>query len=416
MKIFMLFFNRKISSFLYIALLLFVVNTNSSKAITESYLNISTVGSTNAFYIDSIKNVVSNSFGYGINYYPDSSKFGYFADLSYLNYINYTDRNFFNSNLGFMYTYDFSNELKDLFNTSASFSNRFDASTYSIFDYLQFLLNFSYIHNFSETTSFDISYFPRYRSYLNYSNINYYENALSASYSDYFETKTNLNFTATLLNKNYLTSSQHSSMMTMHINEKPKTTNFIQKKGPKWNMNPGDAQNTSNNLNSMQSSATSITQLTGNLHLAQNIFESTGLELSIFASRYLSKMTPVNIDGAFAFIGEAELFDDPYSFENSSISLTLNQILPYDIFGKMTFSYLDKNYNTYILQSDSSKLQRKDKVYFSNISLTKDFEIRDFLFNSISIELAYTYFKNESNLSEFLFNYNDLFLSCTFNF
>jgi hypothetical protein len=92
--------------------LLFVVNTNSSKAITESYLNISTGGSTNAFYIDSIKNVVSNSFGYGINYYPDSSKFGYFADLSYLNYINYTDRNFFNSNLGFMYTYDFSNELR----------------------------------------------------------------------------------------------------------------------------------------------------------------------------------------------------------------------------------------------------------------------------------------------------------------
>jgi len=394
---------------------LFLFNINNAKSITETYVIVSGAGSTNAFYIDSIKNVISNSFGFGINYYPDSSKFGYLADVSYLNYINYTDRNFFNSNLGIMYTYELDNAMTNLLNASASFTNRFDAAAFTIFDYLQFLANFSYIHNFSEMSSLDISYFPRYRNYLNYSSINYIENAMSMSYSDIFETKTNINVTATLLNKKYLNTSKNMSMMTGQIKEKFKIKNEIQKKGRWRNINPGDAQNTSNNLNSMQTSA-GISQITGNLHIAQNIFETTGLELSFFASRYLNKMTPVSIDGAFFFNGESELFDDPYSYENSSISLTLNQILPFDIFGKLTFSYLDKNYNLYILQQDSSKLQRNDKVSFINLSLNKDFETPDLFFKLLSIELAYSYYKNNSNTSEFYFNYSDLYLFLIFNF
>lgn len=239
---------------------------------------------------------------------------------------------------------------------------------------------------------------------------------MSMSYSDIFETKTNINVTATLLNKKYLNTSKNMSMMTGQIKEKFKIKNEIQKKGHWGNINPGDAQNTSNNLNSMQTSTTSISQITGNLHIAQNIFETTGLELSLFASRYLNKITPVSIDGAFFFNGESELFDDPYSYENSSISLTLNQILPFDIFGKLTFSYLDKNYNLYILQQDSTKLQRNDKVSFINLSLNKDFETPDLFFKLLSIELAYSYYKNNSNTSEFYFNYSDLYLSLIFNF
>jgi hypothetical protein len=354
---------NKFAIFLLTLFVLCVLNLDIF-AETESYVNLSTGGSTNAFYLDSATDVISTGITAGINYYPNNSQFGYFAELNYLNYFNFTNRNYFNGYLGLMYTKPFDSAMQNVLNISGSFNSRLDASDYDIYDYNQLMLNFTYLHNYTEQNNLEISYNPRLRLYSNYSTISYIENTLSTEYSHHFATKTGLVITGAILNKNYMSVSQATKQM-MFIEPKSKNDFTILKKNQygKRMLNPSDMKTMPNNMNSLESSSKSISQVTLNLHVSQNLFENTGLAVEFFASRYLNSIKQVNVDGSVSFDGESELFDDPYSFENSSVVFTLTQILPFGIIAKLNSNYADKRYSYFSYSIDSSKFKGKINFY-----------------------------------------------------
>jgi len=405
---------NKFAIFLLTLFVLCVLNLDIF-AETESYVNLSTGGSTNAFYLDSAADVISTGITAGINYYPNNSQFGYFAELNYLNYFNFTNRNYFNGYLGLMYTKPFDSAMQNVLNISGSFNSRLDASDYDIYDYNQLMLNFTYLHNYTEQNNLEISYNPRLRLYSNYSTISYIENTLSTEYSHHFATKTGLVITGAILNKNYMSVSQATKQM-MFIEPKSKNDFTILKKNQygKRMLNPSDMKTMPNNMNSLESSSKSISQVTLNLHVSQNLFENTGLAVEFFASRYLNSIKQVNVDGSVSFDGESELFDDPYSFENSSVVFTLTQILPFGIIAKLNSNYADKRYSYFSYSIDSSKIQRKDKFLSSYVSLSRDFPMENFWVKNLNVEILLSYLKNESSVD--FFNYNNTELLLTFSF
>jgi hypothetical protein len=405
---------NKFAIFLLTLFVLCVLNLDIF-AETESYVNLSTGGSTNAFYLDSATDVISTGITAGINYYPNNSQFGYFAELNYLNYFNFTNRNYFNGYLGLMYTKPFDSAMQNVLNISGSFNSRLDASDYDIYDYNQLMLNFTYLHNYTEQNNLEISYNPRLRLYSNYSTISYIENTLSTEYSHHFATKTGLVITGAILNKNYMSVSQATKQM-MFIEPKSKNDFTILKKNQygKRMLNPSDMKTMPNNMNSLESSSKSISQVTLNLHVSQNLFENTGLAVEFFASRYLNSIKQVNVDGSVSFDGESELFDDPYSFENSSVVFTLTQILPFGIIAKLNSNYADKRYSYFSYSIDSSKIQRKDKFLSSYVSLSRDFPMENFWVKNLNVEILLSYLKNESSVD--FFNYNNTELLLTFSF
>jgi hypothetical protein len=405
---------NKFAIFLLTLFVLCVLNLDIF-AETESYVNLSTGGSTNAFYLDSATDVISTGITAGINYYPNNSQFGYFAELNYLNYFNFTNRNYFNGYLGLMYTKPFDSAMQNVLNISGSFNSRLDASDYDIYDYNQLMLNFTYLHNYTEQNNLEISYNPRLRLYSNYSTISYIDNTLSTEYSHHFATKTGLVITGAILNKNYMSVSQATKQM-MFIEPKSKNDFTILKKNQygKRMLNPSDMKTMPNNMNSLESSSKSISQVTLNLHVSQNLFENTGLAVEFFASRYLNSIKQVNVDGSVSFDGESELFDDPYSFENSSVVFTLTQILPFVIIAKLNSNYADKRYSYFSYSIDSSKIQRKDKFLSSYVSLSRDFPMENFWVKNLNVEILLSYLKNESSVD--FFNYNNTELLLTFSF
>ncbi len=405
---------NKFATFLLTLFAICVLNLDAF-AETESYVNLSTGGNTNAFYLDSASDVISTGITAGINYYPNNSKFGYFAELNYLNYFNFTNRNYFNGYLGLMYTKPFDSAMQNVLNISGSFNSRLDAIDYNIYDYNQLMLNFTYLHNYTEQNDLEVSYNPRLRLYSNYSTISYVENTLSTEYSHHFATKTGLVITGAILNKNYMSASQTTSQM-MFIESKSKSDFTILKKNQngKKMLNPSDMKTMPNNMNSLESSSKSISQVTLNLHVSQNLFENTGLAVEFFASRYLNSIKQVSIDGSVSFDGESELFDDPYSFENSSVAFTLTQILPFGIIAKLSSNYADKKYSYFSYTTDSSKIQRKDKFLSSYVSLSRDFPMGNFWVKNLNVETLLSYLKNESSVD--FFNYNNTELLLTFSF
>jgi hypothetical protein len=383
----------------------------------EGYSNLWIGSSNNAFYLDSAGNTLISGAGIGFRFFKENSNFSSSAELNFTDYISFTERNFLNLSTGIYYSKALDYPAKNFFSFTGNLNCRIGSADIDIYNYIQPLIQGNYTHNFSDNTYIQASYSPRMRFYMNYPEINYFENSISGNFRTLFDTKTTLFVSTSYLQKNYINSSINTMGNMTSAKSKSKNENFIQKKY-KWGKIIGNnkIKEIVTNVNTIQMSGYSPSQISGSIKVGQNISENFGISLNISLSSSLNSISKDSLQGISYFSGDMELFDDSYSYENLSISPTITYILPFEIISKLSYFNSEKQYNYFAELADGNQSQRKDSYRFISFSLEKSFYFDTSFINQMILNFEYNFYNNKSN--SYLFNYEsqDLSLSLQINF
>lgn len=353
---------------LILILIVFALVTNND-AIAQLDIDLNTTNGyvTNQMQDASLLSTAISSNNLSLNYQPESP-FSVIAGLGYVNYLQLSDRNYLTLYSGLGY----SSYLNADENASISIllvgNIRSASEDNSLSDSKQLLGGLQIKKLFTETSVIDISNNLRYKRYDYLSELSFLDNQLAASFTKSFETKTTLNLALTLNTKLY---SDNISLIAID--------------GP--GANPA-------NLNK------STVQLVYQIALAQNLFEKTGIRLSYEQSTFVKDYeTPLDYVG-YDFSGDGEFFDDPYSFEQSQVSLTLTQMLPYDVKFSAVGSYAQKTYNYMSLIAEDTYQDRLDDHYSYQFGLEKSFSFDSSFFKRVNLKMDYEFYDNKSTMSE----------------
>ena len=159
----------------------------------------------------------------------------------------------------------------------------------------------------------------------------------------------------------------------------------------------------------------STSQIRAWINVGQSIADGTGVSV-----KYLQRWNPGNrgaamTGGSVDFIGEEELFDDPYSYESSEITIRLTQLLPWSMQAQIAGYYYNKNYPyPYTLDySTAGTENRKDIRRGAWLTLNKAFPGDWFMFKGVRLTMTYVYTLNSSN--NIFDDYNSNYLSLRFS-
>jgi len=152
-------------------------------------------------------------------------------------------------------------------------------------------------------------------------------------------------------------------------------------------------------------------QLRASAVIGQSLGESTGLSLSYLKRFNLDARSRAVVGGTVEFIGEEELFDDPYSFESDEAAVKLTQLLPWEMTFVVSGSIQWKRYSYPADLAEPASEQKKDLRYGSSVEVSKLLGGNWLLFSGLELSLAYAYIRNESNAAWYNYRGNDISFS-----
>ncbi len=379
-----------------------------------------------------------NAVGYGFNNYSADTSFStlitqtdisigqdfdenfqLFGTFSYINFAQFTERNFIAPEIGLAYSNAFSESTFMNMNLGANF--RTGSKEYNYFNYLQPMLNLSFGYNLNETSALTFNSSNRYKNYTKLSDFNFLENLNSISFRKSFETKTTISGSLSLNNKIYL--SNYEEFVT------PDLILIMKNKGyGKGNMGMGNMNNNNNPstdtitsgdttylINYKQIGAKTSTQVKYALNVAQNLFESTGLSANFQQGFIISDFKSSDYSTVYDFATDDDLYDDPFVFDFTKLSGKITQMLPLDIKLQLNYSYTNKQY--YFAVDDATpQIMRNDKVYNYGLNIEKSFDFEDLFINNITLNFDYSYINNKSNSQNFDYNYSFLMFGLNIGF
>ncbi len=377
----------------------------------------------NAFRSDISKPTYVNRNSLAIGYFPKNDPWAASYNLGLTHFGSYPDRLYSNHNLAFSYDFyfhkdgDAKKEVNSVLGLFSSMSGRIDKEALEFYDYYQGAVSASLEHYIGEAGSVEAGYKFRYRTYPNFNDMTYFENYLSAGYQTSFPTNTSLFLGADMGLKNYISLSQFDTQ--------PVDTDMTAASGSSVEVRPGHGGDNGKQMKQRQSMGGTGSdiiytpgivykdpfsgRLTLNANIGQSLGKKTGLSLYLGKSFIMSRDGTSLVSGTADYYGEDELFDDPYSYESSDVSLKLTKILFDKYTVKLTgfYSYKHYLYEIDLLTDDTdvtgSADDRRDDYSGILANVSRSFDTSILVFNGIELTLSYYYINNNSN-SPF-FNY-----------
>jgi hypothetical protein len=213
-------------------------------------------------------------------------------------------RTFYEHSPGTSYTQIFGGDGATILNALALYAIRDNRDEYELYDHAQLSLQCNLRHYLSESSSLRAGYSFRSVSFSTLTDFDYLEHALFVQMGWTVASKTSLFLQTDLAYKSYSTSNVDSqSAMTS---------------GAGYGRRGGKA------------STPGVTQLIGTIKLGQGIWDGTGLSLMGQYQVSLQKESRFLVFSG-GTLTDDELFDDHYGYEGPLASLTVTQLLPYDL-------------------------------------------------------------------------------------
>jgi hypothetical protein len=313
-------------------------------------------------------------------------------------------------------------------------SFRLDGKEYALYDYSQMQASALVRHRILDDVPLLASYRLRYRKYPNFGELGYIEHFATVGSMVFFESRTSVRLQAELGFKNYLRSVNHNSFPGGTGFTSPSVLTVDGLQGGGWGggnggwgggggagrMDMGDrfGGGMDRSVEYLVYEEPSTSQLSTWINLGQGITESTGLSLRYLQRWNLTDRGRAFIGGAVDFIGEEELFDDPYSYESSELTLTLTQVLGWGMTLKAGGLYQHKSYGypSTLDYSDPDVADRLDTRAGGWLTITKSLGGGWLLFDGLDLSLGYVYLRNQSNTSWYDYHSNAISLGISTDF
>lgn len=316
------------------------------------------------------KNFISS---YDFILQQEIGSFGYMYNGTIYNFSNTPDRNFY-WHMGGLWK-SFENSA-----VSISAEQRINNPLYTYFDYFEAALNYEHQFDLWDMT---LDVYPSliYTSYKNISILNNVKTSLTLSFNKPFETGTTI-IAGGAINHKIYTSPDKSDWISM-INDSGAVENVLIK-----------SQN-----------ATSISQLSGFLRIAQSITPTTGI-----AAQYTNKSIIGGVASSVRLLNltygdESEMFDDPVNYGANSILVEFTQIFFEDLQLKLGYYYNSKTYPSqgiYISDTEySTDITRKDTQNIFQIAASKKISLGE----NVDLDLGLRFYSISNKSNSKLFRY-----------
>jgi len=320
---------------------------------------------------------------------------------SYLNYKNFTLRNFYWHQAFLAYT-------GEKTNWSLTAENRIDRSDYNIYDY------FSVRGGFNHTIPVNkfiwrINGLVTLNTFQNFSELNNLYFSANTSFNRSFPTRTTLIGSATLNLKSYLKKYNdliipEDSVSTLNYSH----SMILNPEGNGPGQGYGDKGRGDYNYYLPEDENLLISQLFLSLRIAQSLTNYTGIALQYQGRLNFNKQDRSVAGIMHGYTAESQIFDDPMGYQGYTLGAELTQLIPYQVSIKSAVYHQRKNYisqGIYIDDEifDDSTL-RKDKYQTVWVTIEKRFSLFKSEYSSFSLQLSYQWILNNSN--SYWYDYN----------
>jgi hypothetical protein len=382
-------------------------------------------------------------------YFPEEENWAINYSGSLSSFSEYPDRMYTLQNLAASYSYAYGQNEENVLSILGSGNMRIDGAEYTLYDYSQAVGSLSLRQKLVADIPLLLSYRARYRNYPNFGELSYLEHFASIGTMLFFETRTSVRIQADYGYKNYLSSIDiipSSSAGAGNVTGSSSGTT-VEGGGPGGSGGGGDSGggnggggngggsegttpgrkglNENGNNGGMESTVEyliyeepSTTQLSAWINIGQSLSETTGLSVRYLKRWNLTDRGRAFVGGAVDFIGEEDLFDDPYSYESDELSLTVTQMLDHGIKIRGGAFYLLKTYGyPYTLDYSVPDTDlRQDERSGGWVRVEKRFAGDWLLFSGLRLSLGYVYLTNDSNTAYYNYSSNAVSLGLSTDF
>lgn len=395
----------------------------------------------NAFGNSSMTETSYGSAALTLGIFPEESRFGISYSGLFATFGAFPERRYGIHSLIASYTLPYGEEERNSLIFAGSFNLRNDAEEYAYYDYSQGMGYLYAKHYFTETMSGRAGYTLKYRKYPNFDDMSYTEHLGWLGLNTAFESRTSVILRAEIGIKNYapVTESVYAADPGTAATSGRTGNGFVvEGGGPGGSGNGGNGGGNGNggsgnggsgngsmgqnggrmsqigqHYSGMGETAQIITyddaitsQLRTSLTVGQGLTDELGLSATYVKRFNLDDRSRAIVGGTVDFIGEEELFDDPYSYESDEASLKLTQILPAEMKLQLGGFMLWKHYSYVSNLEDLASPLRNDRKYGGYASLSKTIGGSWLMFSGLELTLGYTYTRNESNTTWYDYSAN----------
>lgn len=367
-----------------------------------------------------------------LGYFPEDANWAVNYTGALSTFVQFPDRLYSTHSLGGSYGLPYGENDRNNLSLLVTGALRTDRQEYAMYDYSQALASLSAKHYILQNLFAQASLQSRYRTYPNFGELGYIEHVAALGTMVFFETRTSIRLQAEAGFKNYNTISTSvpaTSQFTGSGATLTKGTTGIEgggngrggggggsgSGGGGWggqgsggvgmgqhNMDPG--------VEYLVYDDPSTSQLRLWLNIGQALGEQTGLSLRLQQRFNLTNRGRAFVGGAVDLIGEEELFDDPYSYEGSEATLTVTQLLPWEMRIQTATFFMRKNYAyaANLEAASSTGALRQDDRMGGWIEITKALAGEWLVFDGLELSLQYVYLRNQSNTAWYDYSSNSL--------
>ena len=343
------------------------------------------------------------------------NKLNIYYNPEFIQYRDYSDRNFSLHSAGVEYYKEFGSDQQNSLYTGGNYLMRINGDIYDFYNYNQLYI-YTGIRLDLDAFFLKTGYNFRYRYYLDsdYSSLTNQRHSLFVQLNKSFPSRTSLILEGKIGNKSF---NGIRIYTTYHDG-----SNSPDDDGGRRGRGYGDDNvlGVSDITNISSTTATDVitleppdlTQFVMIARIAQSVMPKMGI---YFQYRWQTSLTSqVNYYNSDAYFQDEELFDDPFSYESNDISSQLTWMLPGLFKLKLGGAVAAKNYiseQAYVSEMDSTGMGglRSDDLQSIHCSISKILRIKKVWLYSIILELSYSYQKNKSN--SFWYNYKNSFYS-----
>ncbi|NOY05571.1 MAG: hypothetical protein GXO82_02890 [Chlorobi bacterium] len=332
-----------------------------------------------------------------------------------------SDRNYTIHSLGAMFYTPLQDKDVTTLSLYAGASSRLDRSSYSYYDYTQWLGRVKVRHNFTPTAFLTGSYQLRQRRYPDFNDLSYVEQYASLAFSISFQTRTSVRLSMDYGLKNYSSLSVVAEDNTSGGGT-PGGGNGHGGMGGGNNIGGGshmeDGWNGmrrhyaggSGDVHYLVYDNPSSSQAVLRFRVAQSLWENAGIRFQYEHRFNLADRGRSYIGSTVDYLGEEELFDDPYSYEGPGGQVAFTQLMPWSMKVVLSAEVYDKTYSYPVIAVDpdlQSEEERKDLEFLSWVRWEKGLPGFGML-ERISISTTYFFIRNQSNTPFFDYHANSI--------
>ncbi|MFZ1731779.1 MAG: hypothetical protein WBQ23_15885 [Bacteroidota bacterium] len=376
-------------------------------------------------------------------YFPEDANWALNYAGALTSFSQYPDRFYATNTFGASWSIPYGTDEVNSISLLGVGSMRLDKEDYSLYDYSQMLATLSIKQQVVGDIPLTLSYRARYRNYPNFGELSYLEHFASIGSMINFETRTSIRVQADYGYKDYSTTTNSDPALSSSGFTAPVSGLTVDGGGNGGGGNGGgngsgsgsgggsSSGNGSGNGNGsgrmdlggngqgggMESSVEylvyeipSTSQLSAWVNVGQGITDGTGISLRYLQRWNLTDRGRAFVGGAVDFIGEEELFDDPYSYESNEATLTLTQVLPWTMKLKVGGYFIHKTYSypSTLDYTDPAVPTRADDRMGGWLTVSKSIAGDWLFFNGLNLSLGYVYLRNQSNTSYYDYSSNSL--------